>query len=149
MSRYSRTDIAALGPAARVQVEEALKLAYAGEAAVSAALDVSQPTPRKTKYRNQPVVFEGKRFDSKAELARYLELRRQQTAGLISSLIRQREIPITVNGVTVCRYVADFYYVRDGREVYEDVKGFRTATYSLKKRLLSAFLGIEIDEIPA
>jgi hypothetical protein len=58
--------------------------------------------------------------------------------------------PVKVNGVIVCRYVADFVFIRDGRRVVEDVKSAFTKTlpmYRLKKRLVRAALGIEISEV--
>ncbi len=54
-----------------------------------------------------------------------------------------------MNGVIVCRYVADFVYIRDGRRVIEDVKSSFTKmlpVYRLKKRLLAA-VGLEINEV--
>lgn len=44
-------------------------------------------------------------------------------------------------------YVADFVYVQDGKTIVEDTKGFRTKEYELKKKMMRAFLNIEIHEI--
>ena len=44
-------------------------------------------------------------------------------------------------------YVADFVYEQDGKTIVEDTKGFRTKEYELKKKMMRAFLGIEIKEI--
>ena len=45
-------------------------------------------------------------------------------------------------------YVADFVYKdAEGNEVVEDVKGFRTAEYLLKKKMMRALLGIQIKEV--
>ena len=44
-------------------------------------------------------------------------------------------------------YVADFVYLQDGKTIVEDTKGFRTKEYELKKKMMRAFLGIEIKEI--
>jgi hypothetical protein len=53
---------------------------------------------------------------------------------------------LIVGGVLVCRYRADFVYVESGARVVEDVKGFRTVVYKLKRRLMLACHGIEIKE---
>jgi hypothetical protein len=49
-------------------------------------------------------------------------------------------------------YVADFSYVDNvpphPMTVVEDVKGFRTPLYRLKKKLIEAQYGIAITEIP-
>ena len=45
-------------------------------------------------------------------------------------------------------YVADFVYKdKDGNEIVEDTKGFRTKEYLLKKKIMRAYLGITINEI--
>jgi hypothetical protein len=45
------------------------------------------------------------------------------------------------------KYLADFVYFQDGKQVVEDVKGVRTPVYRLKKRLVAEKYGIEIREI--
>lgn len=42
------------------------------------------------------------------------------------------------NGETLRQksYIADFSYWQDGKEIVEDVKGFKTPIYSLKKHML-------------
>lgn len=59
-------------------------------------------------------------------------------------------IPVTANGIKICVYIADYIYIENGRSVVEDVKSAFTAklpVYRLKKKLLSALLGIEIREV--
>lgn len=105
--------------------------------------------PRKLKYRAQPTMVDGHRFDSKGEAERYAELCALERAGLISGLRLQAPFPITVNGITVARYVADFVYVENSAEVVEDFKSPATAknpTYRLKKKLVEAIYGIAIRE---
>lgn len=48
----------------------------------------------------------------------------------------------------VCVYVADFVYLDlfDGKEIVEDAKGYRTAIYKLKKKLMKAVHSIDIFE---
>lgn len=105
--------------------------------------------PRRSKYAAQRVEIDGKKFASKAEAKRYLELRLQVSAKAITNLREQVTIRCVVNGIKVCDYRADFAYcqVSDGKEVYEDVKGFDTDVYKLKKKLVAACTGIEIQEV--
>jgi hypothetical protein len=93
--------------------------------------------------------IDGKKFDSKAEGARYVELKRLQEGGVISGLRTQEEFALPVNGVLVCKYLADFCYVdSDGNRVVEDVKGGPvTQVYAIKKKLMKAIHGIEIKEL--
>ncbi len=69
-----------------------------------------------------------------------------QSAGLITDLRLQVPYQITVNGKRVCRYVADFVYIENGKEVVEDVKGMKTPVYNLKKKLMEAVFGVVILE---
>ena len=105
--------------------------------------------PARAKYGNKKVSIDGKKFDSKAEGARYVELKRLQEGGVISGLKTQEAFALPVNGVLVCKYLADFCYVDvDGNRVVEDVKGGPvTPVYTLKKKLMKAIHGIEIKEV--
>jgi hypothetical protein len=86
-------------------------------------------------------------FASKREAARYRHLKAEQAAGRIAALRCQVSFPLRVNGSLVCRYRADFLYVRAGRRIVEDVKGMRTDVYAIKKRLMLAVHGIEVVEV--
>lgn len=101
---------------------------------------------RKAKYGNKKVVIDGIKFDSKREAQRYGALQLMLKAGLISNLRLQVPYQITVNGKKVCRYVADFVYSENGKEVVEDVKGMKTPVYNLKKKLMEAVFGVVIFE---
>ena len=105
--------------------------------------------PVRAKYGNKKVEIDGKKFDSKAEGARYVELKRLQEGGVISGLKTQEEFALPVNGALICKYRADFCYVdSDGNRVVEDVKGGPvTPVYTLKKKLMKAIHGIEIKEV--
>lgn len=84
--------------------------------------------------------------DSRKEYRRLLELRREEAAGAVRWLRTQVSFKLVVNDVLVCRYRADFVYVRGGRQVVEDCKGMRTDVYRLKRALMRACLGIDILE---
>ena len=109
-----------------------------------------------TKYNAVSCVIDGVRFASKAEAERYCELRLLLRAGQISNLEMQPKFPISINGVKICTYVADFrYFSRDdgpqnqvGHLHVEDVKGTKTPVYRLKKKLVEAlYPGVKIEEI--
>lgn len=102
--------------------------------------------PPKNKYRNQPEEINGIKFASKKEAKRYGELGFLVKAKVITNLELQPRYPIVINGVKVTTYVADFRYVEDGKTVVEDTKGYKTDIYKLKKKLMSAVHGIEIQE---
>lgn len=104
--------------------------------------------PRSNKYGAEATIVDGTRLDSKAEAERFKTLRLCVRAKTISRLHVHRRFKLRVRGVLVAEYEADFDY-RDeaGRLVVEDVKGVRTASYRLKKRLMLACHGIEVIEI--
>jgi hypothetical protein len=94
----------------------------------------------RSKYRAVPTVVDGIRFASKKEAARYQELKLAQHAGDILDLELQPSFKLFVEGVHVTTYRADFRY-RDtalGRDVVEDVKGFKTPEYKIKAKLFQA-----------
>lgn len=101
---------------------------------------------RRSKYGAKKTVVDGIKFDSIAEATRYGVLKVIQAAGLISDLRLQVRYDIAVNGRKVCRYVADFVYIENGKEVVEDVKGMKTPVYNLKKKLMEAVFGVVILE---
>jgi len=101
---------------------------------------------RRSKYGARKTVVDGIKFDSMAEATRYSVLKIVQASGLISELRLQVPYVITVNGKKICRYVADFVYVENGKEVVEDVKGMKTPVYNLKKKLMEAVFGVVILE---
>lgn len=84
----------------------------------------------------------GIKFDSAAEAHRYLELRELERIGDIEGMVRQPRFRLFESFVhprhgrlRPIHYVADFMY-RDrmtGHLVVEDVKGFRTPMYLLKR----------------
>jgi len=102
-----------------------------------------------SKYRNQKTVVDGITFDSKKEAARYGELKLMQKAGLITGLGFQPLFGLHVNDILICKYRGDFEYTNreTSQRIIEDVKGIKTPVYRLKKKLMKAIHGIEIQEI--
>lgn len=105
----------------------------------------------KSKFRNEVVEFDGEKFDSKKELARYGELLLLQKNGDIKDLKKQFVFKLEVENKLICKYIADFTYITSGGKfVVEDVKSKHTRklpVYRIKKKLMAAIYGIEIKEV--
>lgn len=92
----------------------------------------------------------GHSHPSKAEARRCDQLHLLQALGEIHRLEREVSFPISINGVKVCTYKADFAYFDGEKRVVEDVKGVLTPVYRLKKKLVEAFYaGVKIVEVRA
>lgn len=118
---------------------------------------------RKSKYKNQKTIINGIVFDSKKEATRYAQLIKQQQIGLIKNLRRQVKYELTprfdfkpvknlktkklVDHYNSIYYVADFVYEEKGQTIVEDVKGFETKEYKIKRTLMYAVHGIVIREV--
>ena len=126
----------------------------------------------RSKYKAVKTTVDGITFDSKKEAKRYTELKLLEKAGHITHLELQPEYQITINGAKICKYKADFRYFtvraesnersynskgewqtptktgdKEG-QIVEDVKGFKTPIYRLKKKLVEAsYPGTQIKEI--
>lgn len=105
-----------------------------------------------SKYHAKKTVVDGITFDSRKEAKRYSELKLLERAGAIKGLQRQVRYELIpafdVDGkhYRPTSYVADFVYVEDGREVVEDVKGYRTDVYRLKSKLFAYLFHVSITE---
>jgi len=102
---------------------------------------------KRNKYNSQKV----NGYDSKKESTRAGELRMWQKLGIISELKEQVKFVLqesfkipsdkTKQGfetIPSINYFADFTYKKPGKEklFVEDVKGFKTQVYNIKKKLL-------------
>ena len=96
----------------------------------------------------------GIRFDSVKEARRYVDLNLLQRAGQIQDL--QIQVPFILipkqkdskgRVIREVKYIADFVYIEKGRKIVEDVKGYRTKEYQIKKKLMKYFHNIEIKEL--
>lgn len=95
-------------------------------------------------------------YASKKERYRAAQLRQLQRAGIISGL--REQVPFELVPVQrgddgkviehACRYIADFVYIDNdtGLTVVEDAKGYRTAEYKIKRKLMLHLFGIRIKE---
>jgi hypothetical protein len=102
-----------------------------------------------SKYNARRTDLDGHTFASAAEARRYQELKLMEVAGEIIDLTLQPKYKIELNGQHICYYIADFRYqpVRGDSIIIEDVKGFKTPVYRLKKKLMLAVYGIMIQEV--
>ena len=108
----------------------------------------------RSKYHSKKTTINGITYDSKKEARRHGELLLLERAGKISDLETQVKFELLpsqrIDGKVVERpvsYVADFVYKQDGKMIVEDTKGFRTADYILKRKMLLFFHGIRIKEV--
>lgn len=105
-----------------------------------------------SKYNNKKVAIDGINFDSQKEAARYAVLRLLERGKAISDLRLQVAFvlapAINLNGrkKPSLRYIADFVYMENGKQVIEDVKGMLTEVYKVKRHLMIVN-GYEIREI--
>lgn len=120
---------------------------------------------RKSKYGARKTVVDGITFDSEKEARRWQQLKALQDTGKIDGLQRQIKIqlipaqrePDVIGpkggrkpGKLIereCSYIADFYYIENGKQVVEDTKGVRTPEYIIKRKLCLWLLGIRIKEV--
>ena len=117
-----------------------------------------------SKYHAKKVTVGDETFDSLKECERWHELQRTQMKGEIKGLCRQvrynliptqrepdivgpkgkhRPGRVIERGVD---YVADFVYYKGGKIIVEDVKGYKTPEYIIKRKLMLYKFGIRILE---
>jgi hypothetical protein len=111
----------------------------------------------RSKYGAVKTQIDGHVFASKAESRRFVQLKELERLGQIDSLELQPKYELapgvkfsdSARATPALRYVGDFRY-RDhlGRLVVEDVKGGPvTQGYRIKKHLMLAIHGIEVQEV--
>ena len=99
------------------------------------------------KYRNQPVVIDGERFDSKLEAKHYGEIKLREKIGEVSNVIRQPKYDLIVNDIKVGSYRADhaFYDHVEDKERVVDSKGMDTEASKLRRKLVKAIYGVDVE----
>lgn len=110
----------------------------------------------RSKYGNIRFQMDGFSFDSKAEARRYAELKILLRQNKIRDLELQKEyelVPayrdaITGKMIRPVYYKADFVYydIENEKTVIEDVKGYKTDAYKIKKKLMGS-KGLYITEV--
>lgn len=96
----------------------------------------------KAKYGNKKTVVDGYVFDSKIEAKRYNELKMLLRSGVVTDLTLQKVFLLQDGFIYANKkertitYVCDFYYKdKQGNEIVEDAKGFKTDVYKIKRKL--------------
>lgn len=106
---------------------------------------------KESKYKSKKTEVDGILFDIKKEASRYKELKLLERAGVIKDLKLQPKFllldTIRTEEETLRKksYIADFMYYdcEKNKTIVEDVKGFKTADYSLKKHMFIEKYGDE------
>jgi hypothetical protein len=108
----------------------------------------------KSKYGNRRVKVDHEGttlcFDSRKEYARWQLLSVLHRSGDIQDLQRQVAFVLSVNGVKIGKYIADFTYTAAGERIVEDVKSEMTRKlpmYRWKRKHMEAEHGIIIQEV--
>jgi hypothetical protein len=111
---------------------------------------IAPPGARASKFGNKKTEVDGVKFDSVKEAERWRQLCLLLKADRIRNLERQVTYRLEVAGVLICKYRADFVYDElihgEWERVTEDVKGYATDLYRLKKKLMRAIHRIEVRE---
>tara|TARA_R100000353_G_scaffold155834_1_gene114785 strand:- start:2227 stop:2616 length:390 start_codon:yes stop_codon:yes gene_type:complete len=111
--------------------------------------DLGLITVKSLKYKAKKVKLDGYTFDSQAEAKHYWHtLKPKLERGEITHLEVHPSYEIVIDGEKICKYMADFRYFTGKKRIVEDVKGFKTPVYRLKKKLVEAtYRGTKILEI--
>ena len=108
--------------------------------------------PKAHKYHAVPTMVGDIRFDSKAEAACYQELRLLEKGGVIRDLQLQPAYPLEIVAYdgsehVVGEYRADFTYydIEQQRVRVVDCKGMDTPLSKLKRKIVKARYGIDVE----
>lgn len=108
-------------------------------------------TEKPKKFRNEPIVVDGRRYASKREAAYCEELIQLEKAGKIGGLELQKRFELLgPTGEVICVYVADAAFWDHERDRFRviDVKGAPpTREFILKKKLMLIFKGIDVEVV--
>ena len=112
------------------------------------------------KYNNTKREYDGHKFDSLKELARYKILSAWLASGIIRELNLQEPFVLVPAVILIkdgkpkkkpaVKYIADFTYMKDSDFIVEDVKSEATKNlpvYRLKIHLMKHIHGLDVTEI--
>jgi len=104
----------------------------------------------KNKFGAKKTIVDGILFASTMQARDYGLLKFREKAGEVSNIRLEVVFKITIGGVLICKYIADFVYndLLLGKEIVYDTKGVITPIFSLKKKLMKAVYGIDITVTP-
>jgi hypothetical protein len=102
------------------------------------------------KYRSKCCVIDNIKFKSIKEAKRYLVHKNDKAKGLIKDYFLQpKYLLVKKNDKNrAVTYAADFKVIKnDNSEVIEDVKGYKTKDYIIKKKLMKEIYNIDVIEV--
>ncbi len=110
---------------------------------------------KKYNARGERVLLHGKEvwIPSAIQAVRLRQLIKMEEAGTIGNLRAEVRFPVVINNLKVFDYRCDHVYDEldergvPGRLIYEEVKGFITPEYRLKKKVFQAVMQVKISEI--
>ena len=109
------------------------------EKLVGNSIDIKQ-----NKYKNKKVEYDNIKFDSIKEQEHYKLLKLLEKSGIIKELELQKKFELQPSFIDnngkkqrAITYIADFFYYETVQKIYiaEDVKGYKTDVYKLKKKM--------------
>lgn len=99
--------------------------------------DIKTQKTKKNKYHNTQIVIDGVRYDSKKEYERHCELILLEKSGAISNLrFHDKKDTIILQDKPLITYEPDFCYEENEEFIIEDLKGFQTKEFKLKKKMI-------------
>lgn len=105
---------------------------------------------RKNKFGAKRTTVDGITFDSKREAAFYVELKLRERAGEVAGVELQRRFALLGHdGSLICTYVADFCFWDHVADSFRcvDIKGVETDVFKIKRKLMKACLGIDVEVV--
>jgi len=106
--------------------------------------------PKRNKYGAKKTTLDGITFDSKAEANYFAQLKQREKAGEVGGVELQRPfVVLGPKGELITTYKADFAFwdFKEDRFRVIDVKGVQTPVFRLKRKLVKAFLGVDVEVV--
>lgn len=116
---------------------------------------------KRNKYNARKTVIDGITFDSQKEAKFYIALKQMEKEGIVRDIELQPKFWLKIGDVDVkikskgypngrrASYRADFKYfdMNHQKMIYVDVKGFDTEVSRLRRAIVEAIYGIEIEVV--
>lgn len=92
---------------------------------------------KKNKYHNKKIKADGNSYDSKREYLRHKQLMLKEKTGEIQNLrFHDKKDTLILQENPRIKYEPDFCYEENGQFIIEDLKGFQTKEFKLKKKMI-------------
>jgi hypothetical protein len=96
------------------------------------------PKKQFRKFKNHLVIIDHLKFDSLREAQKYSQRCFLAAQRIIKDLQIHPSFELCVNGTKICKYVSDFAYTYNGKQIVEDIKGVETPAFKIKAKLFRA-----------